>query len=424
MRFAGLILISLICLVISLQAESLQTLWLAHAAGMVATDRLLIRSRSGSYSTRSRAKRNRTRDRLEQIRSQRTAGLVSLLCLAIAFAFLGSLAGTSRLEGIETTLRESYRPERSDLVVGYGSVLGIAAAVLLVSATSVSFGLFPMHGPVLNSFESSPASISGMTALLQRMQASVVLWKVVVVGMPGFESTVLLLFVVSGALSCVVGSFLACRSESLRMLAGSCWITWGGIVLVAAGAGLTADAPSGDHVAWQFPTGLETAVFSLVVSAVALASLMFIESWLTCGDRPVDFEEDLTGFGRGHRLPAAALGCALLTFSAIPPLPGFWSVLFIVGNAFLPGVESMQGAALVPDASVLSGTALMVFSLLVLAGRSIDFLSVIFLREPIRRISIRGRWLPCCISAIVLGLLLWAGMGCGTLIAWIHQLPT
>ena len=422
-QLAGLILISVICPVISVMAESLETLLLVHAASLLSTARLLSETRPAPASNLDTVRRSWHRRLAEHFQSQRTVGMMSLFCVATGFALLGSLAGSSTLETIQTTLRESYRPERADLLVGSGSILGSATCVLLFAGTAASFGMFPLHGVLMNGFESAPAGITGPTVLLQRLQASVVLWKTAIVAMPGFESTVLLLCVVFGAASCIGGSLLACRTESLRGFTGNCWITWGGVVLIAAAAGLTAQTPQHHEAVWQFPSGLEIAAFSLLISAIAVVMLLTCDCWLTLENRGVDFAEDVTGLGKRHSAMAAAIGCALLTMCAIPPLPGFWCAVFITGNAFLPGVESTQGPSLVPDASILAAVVLLLLSLLVLSARAVHFLSLLFLHEPIRRFEIAGRSIPALLSLTAVGLLLWAGLNVGTLFAWLHQLP-
>ena len=151
--------------------------------------------------------------------------------------------------------------------------------------------------------------------------------------------------------------------------------------------------------------------------------LLTCDCWLTLENRGVDFAEDVTGLGKRHSAMAAAIGCALLTMCAIPPLPGFWCAVFITGNAFLPGVESTQGPSLVPDASILAAVVLLLLSLLVLSARAVHFLSLLFLHEPIRRFEIAGRSIPALLSLTAVGLLLWAGLNVGTLFAWLHQLP-
>jgi formate hydrogenlyase subunit 3/multisubunit Na+/H+ antiporter MnhD subunit len=360
---------------------------------------------------------------LEQLQSRQTISVFSFFCIATAMALLGALGGSSSLETLRTTLQESYRPERPDLLVGDGSILGITAITLLFVGSAATFGLFPMHGVMQNSFESSPARVAGTTAVLQRLQTAIVVWKIAVTSMPGFESTVMLMCVVFGAASAASGSILACRSESLRSFAGNLWLVWGGVALVAAASGLAVEVPADAQTVWQLPSGLETAAFSFVISSIAVGMLLAAERWLSISERSMDFTEDLTGLGQQHGLIAFAVACSLLTLSAIPPLPGFWCAAFIAGNAVMPGVESTQGAALVPDSAVLVAAIIVLVSLLIVSARSVQFLSLMIHHEPIRRFSIPDHKVPTAVSVAVAGLLFWAGMNAGTVLAWFHKLP-
>jgi formate hydrogenlyase subunit 3/multisubunit Na+/H+ antiporter MnhD subunit len=404
-------------------AESLETVLLAHAASLLATARLCWESRWRKQSIDNDAHRNRIRGFLEQLQSRQTIIVFSFFCIATAMALLGALGGSSSLETLRATLQESYRPERADLLVGDGSILGITAIALLFVGSAATFGLFPMHGTVQNSFESSPVGVAGTTAILQRLQAVIVVWKIAVTSMPGFESTLQLMCVVFGAASCVSGSILACRSESLRSFTGNLWMAWGGIVLIAVASGLAVEVPADAQTVWQLPSGLETAAFALVISSIAVGMLLAAERWLSTSERPVDFAEDLTGLGQQHGLIAFAIACSLLTLSAVPPMPGFWCAAFIAGNAFMPGVESAQGAALVPDAAVLAAAAIVLISLLIVSARSVQFLSLMFHHEPIRRFSIPDHKVRAAVSVAVAGLLFWAGLNAGTVLGWFHKLP-
>jgi formate hydrogenlyase subunit 3/multisubunit Na+/H+ antiporter MnhD subunit len=404
-------------------AESLETVLLAYAASILAASKLCAETRSKEPSLDADVQQSRIRKFRRQLHAHQITDIFSFFCVATGMALLGSLGGSSSLETIRAALLESYQPERLDLLVGDGSILGIAAIVLIFVGTAAAFGLFPMHGVVQNSFESSPAGIAGSTALLQRVQAAVVLWKIAVTSMPGFESTTQMMCVVFGTCSCRAGSILACRSQSLRSVAGDLWITWGGVALVAAAAGMSVEAPTNFQTTWQLPTGLETAAFSLVISTVAIGLLLVSERWLSDQRRSIDFAEDVTGLGHQRGLVALAIACSLLTLSAIPPLPGFWCAAFLTGNAFLPGVESVRGAALVPDTSVLCSAIVLLISLLMVSARSVHFLSLMFHHEPIRRFDICGGKLPAVISLTVSGILLWSGLNVGTVLTWFHRLP-
>ena len=408
---------------ITVLADSLETMLLTCAASLLAAAKLRVNARSIKPSLNTRRQQSRVHEFRRQVHAQHVTDILSFFCIATGMAFLASLAGSSSLETIRATLLESYQPERLDLLVGDGSILGIAAIVLIFAGSAAACGLFPMHGVVQNAFESSPAGIAGSTAFFQRLQAAVILWKIAVTSMPGFESTTQMMCVVFGTCSCLAGSILVCRSESLRNVAGNLWITWGGIVLVAAAAGMSVEAPTKFPTTWQLPTGLETAAFSLVISIVAIGLLLVSERWLSDSGRSIDFAEDVTGLGHQRGLVALAIACSLLTLSAIPPLPGFWCAAFVAGNVFLPGVESAQGAALVPNNSVLCSAIILLISLLIVSARSVHFLSLMFHHEPIRRFNIGVGKLPVAISLMATGTLLWVGLNVGTVLTWFHRLP-
>ncbi len=422
LQLAGLILICAACPVITAMAGSLETVLLAFIASLLAGS-VLNRERRGQQARTEDANQSRFDGILAHLTSRQTTDIFSFVCVATGMALLGTLGGSSSLESIRQTLLESYRAERLDLLVGDGSILGVATAVFFFAGVAASFGLFPLHSVVQNTFDSASGGIAVITAVLQRVQAAVVLWRVVLLSMPGFESTIQLLCIVLGVSSCLAGAVLVCRSESLRGLASNLWITWGGVALVAVATGLSVESPADTQTVWQLPTGLETAAFSIIISAVAVGMLLSTERWLSSNERSIDFAEEITGLGQQEKLIALAVACALLTMSAIPPLPGFWCAAFIIGNAFQPGVESSSGATLVPDKSVLTAVVLLVIALLTLSARSVHFLSLMFHHEPIRRFKLPSKKTPAAVSLVVTSLLVWAGMNAGTVLAWLHRLP-
>lgn len=422
MQLAGLILISAACPVISAMAGSLETVLLVYTASLLANS-VLDRERRAQPESASNSHPSRFSEVFDYLGPRRTTDIFNFMCVATGMALLGSLGGSSSLESIRQTLQESYRADRLDLLVGVGSTLGVAAVVLLFAGVAAPFGLFPLHSAVQNTFNSAPGGIAVITTVLQRVQAAVVLWRVVLSSMPGFEPTIQLLCIVLGVSSCLAGAVLVCKSESIRGLASNLWITWGGIALISVATGLAVETPADHQPAWQLPTGLQTAAFSIAISTVATGMLLGTERWLSNNERSIDFAEDITGLGQQEKLIALAVACALLTMSAIPPLPGFWCMAFIVGNAFQPGVESSSGAALVPDKSVLTAVVLLLISLLALSARSATFLSLMLHHEPIRRLGLTSSKVPAALSLAVSGLLVWMGMNVGTVLTWIHKLP-
>ena len=421
-QLAGLILICAACPVISAMAGSLETVLLAYTASILSTSSL-VRERRAQAVCASNSHQSRISGITEHPSTRQTTDIFSFLCVATGMAFLGSLVGSSSLEVIRQTLLESYRAERVDLLVGEGSILGVTAIVFLFAGVAASFGLFPLHSTVQNTFNSVPGGLAVITTVLQRVQAVVVLWRVVLSSMPGFESTIQLLCIALGVSSCIAGAILIRRSESVRGLASNLWLTWGGIALISVATGLAVETPTDHQPAWQLPTGLATAAFAISISTVAVGMLLGIERWLFKNKRPIDFAEELTGLGQHEKLLALAVACVLLTMSAIPPLPGFWCAAFIVGKAFQPGVESSSGATLVPGKSVLTAVVLLLISLSALSAQSVHFLSLMFHREPIRRFKLPDNTFPVTIILVGTSLLVWVGMNAGTVLTWLHELP-
>jgi len=421
-QLAGLILICATCPVISATAGSLETVLLAYTASIFANS-ALIREHLAQAACASNSHQSRSGEISDHPGTRQTIDIFSFLCVATGMALLGSLVGTSSLEAMRQTLLMSYRAERLDLLVGEGSILGVTAIVFLFAGVAASFGLFPLHSAVQHTFNAVPGGLAVITTMLQRVQAVVVLWRVVLSSMPGFESTIQLLCISLGVLSCLAGAILACRSQSVRSLASNLWLTWGGIALISVATGLAVETPTDHQPAWQLPTGLATAAFAISISTVAVGILLSIERWLFKNRWPIDFAEDLTGLGQHEKLLALAVACVLLTMSAIPPLPGFWCAAFIVGNAFQPGVESSSGATFVPGKSVLTAVVLLLISLLALSARSVHFLSLMFHHEPIRRFQVSDSKVPVTIILAGTSLLVWVGMNAGTVLTWLHELP-
>lgn len=404
------ILILAACTAIVAAAGSLETIAVAYACGLFAA----------GLATQCALQSDEPADRRQ---SQTLVAILSVLSLLVGSAVLLTLTGSTSLESISQMLRDSYQPDRQELVVGEGATLGGAAVVLVIAASAAPFHLFPVHGILDSAFDSTSAwRVSGVAVLLRAL-ASVLVWRVAVVAMPGFEGFARVCCMALGAGSCLAGAVLACRSEALRRLAGSFWLAWGGVVLISLGAGIGQIVPGHDSDSWQILSGIEVALLSLIVSSVALVLLMTCEHWLALESRRISFEEDLTGLGSQHAVVAFAVCIAIFTLCGVPPMPGFWCVGLLVGTAFQPGMHAGQELSLVPDMAVLAATASVILSLVILAARAVRLCSLMFHHRPVRHISFSGKMPGLSLLLVISALLLWTGVFPGQLLAVIHSLP-
>ena len=148
---------------------------------------------------------------------------------------------------------------------------------------------------------------------------------------------------------------------------------------------------------------------------------MLCECCTSPATRRVDFCEDLTGLGRQRPVIATALAVSLLTFCAVPPLPGFWVFGFLAAGVFVPGLTDRS---LVPNAAILLTLAIVGVSLLTAATRAIHMLSLVFLHEPLSRSRSSASSLDFIFAVAIALLLLWAGLIPRAILDQLHQLLT
>ena len=402
MRTAALVLMNVASACVAARSGSLITLTIAQATGFLSAGLLLEPHRRSGH---------------------RVAAAIGFSCVLLGIAFLIALTGAGHLIDIERTLRFSYRPERLDLLTGAPSILGISSVVLISAGCAIQAGLIPFQSILCDVFEDSPAWDAGIVAVTQRAQALLLLGRIGA-AMPGFEHTWQLVLLIVAAGSAVMAAVLVSRCESLRSLSGHAWLLHGG--LVTFGVALFITAPDPTTVAIESDrsllSGRDTVLLAFATGAFALSGVLACENFLRLPDRRIDFFDDLTGLGRQNSLLAAALAIPLLTLIAIPPLPGFWSIVFLAAHAFLPGIESLDSPVLVPSLLVLLSLFAIIAGMLLLAGRVVYLLSLIYFHEPLRRLPAGGSTVALASSVSVAVLLLAFGLLPHRLLEFLHSL--
>jgi NADH:ubiquinone oxidoreductase subunit 2 (subunit N) len=405
-RILALLLFSLAAFAVTCQSGNLASLLVAHAAFLIA------------ISNAVRLESNRNTDRRFAPRDAYLL-VLSVLLVASGVGFLIALGGSTELDSIQRTLRGSYQPFREELTVGTASILGTVSFVLILVGVAIPFGAFPFQFGQLKLFDEQPAWLASWVAIAGRAQAFVLLWRVAVTTMPGFGPQVQTPLLVLAAASAFVGACLACRSTSLRELAGNCWLVHGGLLLhcVATGAGQVSMVR--DDPRWQLPPALETGVLIFACSSVALIVLLLVESSLALPDRRLEFDEDLAGLVRQRPSTGGALAAALAAFCAVPPLASFWGVLYLAAGSFVPQYEAADFDILVPNATVLIVAAILILSLLILASRIVRLFSLMMFDEPLRQHCPAGG-VGLIVAGVLAASLLFGGLLPGSLLRAIH----
>jgi NADH:ubiquinone oxidoreductase subunit 2 (subunit N) len=330
-----------------------------------------------------------------------------LLCGAV---FLLALTGTPSLAEISETLGANYQPERSDLLVGRASMLGVVASILVLAGAALPIGLFPFQFSQSEFLDKANGWLALATLSLLRVQGLGLLVRMLDAASIGCENSVQVVTGISGAATCLAGATLLCRVESLRMIAAHLWLIFGGLAVVAYSVGMPQPNVSPAQSIAGLPAATTLALMVTAIGLVVCASLLALEARLTReGRRPTHFEE-LIGLGRQAPGTAFLLTATLMAALPVPPLPLFPTLLAIAGSAFVPGASPDGRQQELPGAMPLLVLATTGLAWLLIGARLIQPVSQMFHHEPLGRFQpASGQW-PLIVSGVCILALVVAGL--------------
>ena len=217
------------------------------------------------------------------------------------------------------------------------SQVGTTPAVLFVGILflvgfSLKAALMPFHTWLPDAHPSAPAPISAMlSGVVIKVLGFYALIRIFfnVFGIERMPS-VLLIFLILGTLSMVVGAFLALGQKDFKRLLAYSSISQIGYVLFAFGLGT--------------PLGFLGGLFHLVNHAV-FKSLLFLNSGAVVYNTDNRDMERMGGLSQRMPITGATSLIGSLSISGIPPLGGFWSKLIIVLAAVESGHYILAGVA-------------------------------------------------------------------------------
>jgi len=403
----AILLISLAaCAVLSWSAGTLDALVVLSAVSLGAAGLLVRECSSGEFIKRADLR----------------VGTVCFACLLCGAGGLLALAGTASLEECRETLAANYQPQRSDLLAGRASILGVAASVLVLAGAALPIGLFPFQFSQAAMFEQAPGWRAIATVSLLRLQGLALMVRVLDVASIGCEDSVQVMTGIAGAATCLAGAVLLCRHESLRQLAANLWLVSGGLAVVAYSVGVTQSESSPIQSVAGVPDGATLVLTVSLSGLIACVSLLALDAWLTRdGRRPEHFEE-LTGLARQSPTTSFLLTGTLLASLPVPTLPQFAVLLVIAGLAFVPGVGPDGRQQEFPTVVPLLIVGAAASALLLSGARLIQPLSQMFHHEPLRRFEPANGRSALLVSAVCVAALFLAGLQPGLLLAGIASL--
>ncbi len=260
------------------------------------------------------------REELEASFKYLVLGGVASTGILFGIAFLYSMTGTLTMPDVAQQLEN----------MEFNRALAFTVALFIMG-----FGLkassVPFHAWLPDAHPSAPAPISAMlSGVLIKALGIYAIARVMyhVFGQAAMISSILMFL---GALSMVVGVFLAVgQSDFKRMLAYHS-ISQMGYVMMGLGLGLNPDVP-----VYVAALGLFGGLFHLVNHAV-FKSLLFLCSGSFEYRTGTRDKYEMGGLIR--RMPVTGVTCSIasLSISGVPPFNGFWSKLIIIIAFFKAG---------------------------------------------------------------------------------------
>jgi NADH-quinone oxidoreductase subunit N len=186
-----------------------------------------------------------------------------------------------------------------------------AGLVLVALGFAFELAVVPLHWGALNTYLAAAPALAGYVMSVSKLAAVLALSKLAV--MAGAPVGAVLIGL--GVLSIAWGTIGALAQRDLRGLLGYSAIANAGFLALAVGSG---------------PDGRVAAVFYALVYAAGVMLVFASLGGYGAGPLPL---AGLRGAGFGP-LRALALCLALLSLAGIPPAPGFWAKLAILGPAW------------------------------------------------------------------------------------------
>jgi NADH-quinone oxidoreductase subunit N len=337
--------------------------------------------------------------------------IFSAAILLYGFAFLYGLTGNTQLEGIRSVLANAYQSPIPGAPNSSGSVLGVAALVLITAGLGFKMAAVPFHFYAPDVYQGTSAFNAGLLAIVPKAAGLFALIRVASETMIGFETTGQQLVLIIAAITMTGGNCLALLQTNVRRMLAYSSVAHAGYMLVGIAVGfweswnplLRLEQASGPLAGLGLPSGVHASLFYLLAYSIASAGLFGVLVYLGRPGKQIEHIDDLTGLVKTQPLVAVLAALFLFSMAGIPPLPGFWAKLSIFTSALSVRQLSADSLLSVHPAFVVLAVIGMI-NAAIGAVYYLRLISAMFLSDPLstaRPAGGRAALASCCCSALL-----------------------
>jgi NADH:ubiquinone oxidoreductase subunit 2 (subunit N) len=271
--------------------------------------------------------------------------LAMLVAGAVLFAVV---SGTTNLGELRVPLPHVGAARHLRVLQTASPVAGEIGCVFLLAGLGVHFLAAPFQLAAAEIFDGAKTWAIGLTALVPRGAALLLMVRVLVYGPPRLEGTVQTLFTAVGFLTILIGGLLVVSQTRIRRLLAFIVVFQSGLILAALAAGCSESARPA-ATPWldgATPGGVGSACLCFALDSLALIGLLALFGSRERSGRPLDDVAQVADAIRGDGLTAAAVCVLVAALAGVPPFAGFWpridilrsllSISFPAENGFLP----------------------------------------------------------------------------------------
>ena len=232
---------------------------------------------------------------------------------AVKYFFAGALAGALFLLGLALYYAETRVLGATAQPLGFQGQAGVA---LMAAAALFKLGAVPLHWWLPDVYEASSPEVSGFLSTSMKAAAVLFLMRVTMLAPnPAFASALPGL----GALTALVGAFLALRQERLQRLLAYSSLAHAGLLILGVGA-------------WQ-AAGRGAAATSALAFYLGAYALMSNGAFIFLKASGLTTRAELRGYAAREPGLAAAFAVLLFSLAGMPPTGGFVAKLLIFWQA-------------------------------------------------------------------------------------------
>jgi NADH-quinone oxidoreductase subunit N len=252
---------------------------------------------------------------------------------SLKYFLLGSFASTFVLYGVALVYGATGHTGLRDVVAAIGGAsanrpLLIAGGALLLAGFGFKVAAVPFHMWTPDVYQGAPSAVSGFMSVGAKVGGFAALLRIFVTAFPQLAGVLSPAAWVIAALTMVVGNVLAISQTNVKRLLAYSSIANAGYILMA-------------FVSYGSPTAQADAVASALFYLAAYALTSFAAWAVVIALEGAEGKglaiDDYAGLGRKYPLLAVVMLLAMLSFTGVPPLVGFWGKFYLFRTAIAGG---------------------------------------------------------------------------------------